>query len=391
VPVAERIWSLQYSSDNQELLVGVENGKTATYEADKQSYGGLSSSFKLRQPSLKLVDVFGPSFDFDSSSVLGEESVVSIKWDGLVTFQEAQLVSPMYDILDRLDFSPDGRILAAGGKRGSTHVWDLTTNQALYKNLYFLPFGDPIAPDGSSIALIVPRSIRTSSGNELIEDIYQIKELSGSQETRDLDQAIPDANVSYSSDGTMLIASNLESSRAWEYTNGNEADISGYTYSGCRITISGNDSQVRLQVNSPAGIFPLLDDEHVDSLCPKTHQFRRTLTAFSHDLRLIVYMDSNGSLAGYDVLKKSSAWQPYHIPSTTKIITLAISPDGSLIALGDESGHIQFVNGRTGEFLSEIPGNFGVLHAIEFSEDGKKLATAGQDGVVRLFGIIGPQ
>ena len=388
VPVKERIWSLQYSPDNKQLLVGVDNGKTITYDAEKQSYGGLSSPFKLRQPSLKLVDVFGASFDFDSSSVLGQENVVSINWDGQVTFREAQLVSPMYDILDRLDFSPDGRILAAGGKRGSTHVWDLTTNQALYKNLYFLPFGDPIAPDGSSVALIVPRSIRTSSGNELIEEIYQIKELSGSQETRDLSQVIPDANVGYSSDGTMLIAASLENSRAWEYTNGNEAEISGHTYSGCRITTSGNDSQDHLQVNSPAGIFPLLDDEHVDSLCPKTHQFRRTLTAFSNDLNLMVYMDSNGSLAGYDVLRQSSAWQPYHIPATTKVTTLAVSPNGSLIALGDESGHIQFVNGTSGEFIGEIVGNFGIVHAVEFSEDGKKLATAGQDGVVRVFGVV---
>ncbi|HLO16965.1 MAG TPA: protein kinase [Anaerolineales bacterium] len=388
VPVQERIWSLQYTRDNQELLVGVDAGKTVTYEAPRQGYGGLSSSFKIPLPPLRLVDVFGSAFDFDSFSVSGGNEVVSINWDGQVTNQQGQLISPMYDILDRLDFSPDGTVLAAGGRRGSTHVWDLRTNQPLYKNLYFLPFGDPIAPDGKSIALIVPKTIPRSSGKELIEDIYQIKELSGSQSTRDLAQTIPDANVGYTSDGTIFIAANLKKSRAWEYTNGNETHLAGYAYTGCWITTSANNNKDRLQVDSAAGTFPGGDDEHIDNLCPKTYQFRGSLPAFSNDLNLMVYINSNGALEGYDVLRKTSPWPPYQIQSPTKVTVLAISPDGSLIAIGSATGKILFINGKTGEFIDELVGNFGTVLSIEFSEDGKKIATAGEDGVVRVFGIL---
>ena len=45
-------------------------------------------------------------------------------------------------------------------------------------------------------------------------------------------------------------------------------------------------------------------------------------------------------------------------------------------------------NGKTGELRSEIVGNFGRLQAIEFSEDGKKIATTGTDGIARVFGIV---
>ena len=388
VPVAKRIWSLQYIRDDKELLVGVEEGKTINYEAARQVYGGLPSRFTLLLPSTRLVDVFGPRFGFDSSAVFGGDRIISVNWDGQVTNQQAQLVSPMYDVLDHVDFSPDGTILAAGGKRGSTHVWNLTTNQPLYKNLYFMPFGDPIAPDGASIALIVPKSIRLSSGNTLIEDIYQIKNLSGSQSTRDLSQALPEANVGYTPDGTILIAANLKTSKAWEYTNGNETHLRGYNYTGCWITTSAGDNQNRLQVNSPAGIFPPGDDIHVNNLCPKVYQFRSSLPAFSADLNLMVYINPNGALEGYDVVKQTSVWPPYQIKDPRQVTVLAVSPDGSIIAVGSADGSILFLNGKTGEFMSELTGNFGTLETIKFSEDGTKLATAGQDGIVRIFGIV---
>lgn len=386
VPVKERVWSLEYIRNNQELLVGVDDGKAITYDAIRQEYGGVSLSFEIPLPSLKLVEVFGPDFDFDSFSVFRQNSAISANWDGQVTIQQSQFVSGMYDLLDRLDFSPDGTILAAGGKRGSTHIWNLTTNQPIYKNLYFLPFGDPIAPDGSSIALIVPKSIRTST-TVLIEDIYQIKNLSGSQSTLDLSQTIPNANVGYTNNGSIFIAANLTSSKAWDYSNGSETRLNGYPQTGCWVTASATDIKNRLQVNSAAGIFQQWDDEHIDSLCPKTYQHRGVVSAFSNDLSFMAYINSNGLLEGYDVLKKISPWSPYQIEDPHEVTAMAISPDGSIIAVGDRSGNMVIINGRTGEFISKIIGNFGVLHAIEFSEDGTKIATSGSDGIARIFGI----
>jgi WD40 repeat protein/serine/threonine protein kinase len=388
IPVGQRIWSLQYIRDDKELLVGEDGGKTVDYEAARQVYQGLSSHFKIPLPSTRLVDVFGSSFGFDSFSVFGGDRIISLNWDGQVTDQQSQLIDPMYDVLDRLDFSPNGAVLAAGGKRGSTHVWNLTTNAPLYKNLYFLPFGDPITPDGASIALIVPKEIKLASGNTLTEDIYQIKDLSGSQSTHDLSQTIPGANVGYTPDGTMLIAANLKISKAWEYSNGNEAHLQHYPETGCQVTASASNNQDRLQVNSPAGLLPSGDDAHVKSLCPKIYQFQNSLPAFSADMNLMVYINANGALEGYDVVKQGSAWAPYQLKSPAQVKVVAVSPDGSIVAVGNTDGRILFVDGKTGTFVSELTGNFGKLETIKFSDDGKQMATAGEDGVVRIFGIV---
>jgi len=387
VPVQERIWSLEYIRDNQELLVGVDNGNSVTYDATRKEYEGISYSFELPSIPLDLVDVFGPKFSFDSFSVFRNGSVISLNWDGQVKVQQNQLISPMYDILDRLDFSPDGTVLAAGGRRGSTHIWNLTSNQVLYKNLYFLPFGDSISPDGKAIALIVPKAITLSSGKTLNNDNYQLKSLSGTEFTRDLSKALPDANVGYTSNGSIFIAANLKQSKAWDFGNGSETRLNGYAYTGCWVTASANNIKEKLQVNSPAGLIPPGDDNRINNLCPKSFAFRNSLPAFSRDLSLMVYIDSNSALAGFDVLKNSPAWPPYLLKDFAKVTVLAVLPDGSVIAAGDESGKILFFNGKTGEFLSDTVGNFGVVRAIQFSDDGTKIATAGDDGLARVFGI----
>jgi WD40 repeat protein len=271
-----------------------------------------------------------------------------------------------------------------GGRRGSTLVWGLETNQIIYQNFYTMPFGGPLAPDGNSIALIVPDTTSNRGGN-----IYQIRNFSGSPTTIDLTETLPNANVGYAKNGTVFIAANLNISKAWDESSGNEVRVNAIDYFGCRITVSESNINDRLLGNSETGIFQPGDDDQalIDNLCPRTSRFRGIPSAFSKNLKLIAFVNANGALEGYDVSTKTTIWK-YQLPDPKVITAIAISPDGSIVAMGNTSGQITFFNGETGEMLGEIVGNFGKVQAILFSDDGTKIATTGSDGIARVFGIV---
>jgi WD40 repeat protein len=380
--VASRIWSIQYIHDDNDLLVGTDDGKSLTYDASRIEYEGIPLIFEMPARQKKLYDVYGSNFDFASHSVFRGDNTISINWNGEVIYQRNQIVSPMFDNLDHLDFSPDGSILAAGGRYGSTHVWNLTTNQPLYKNFYEMPFGDSISPDGSTIAIIVP------ANDARVGDLYQLKKLTGAQTTVDLSTVLPNSRVGYTQDGSIFIAADMMTAKAWDIASGIDVDVQAQDYFGCRIAAPKKNVRDRLLVYSAIDIFLAGDDAHMDSLCPKSFQVRNSVSAFSRDLRLLAFINANGLLEAYDVLGRAMPWPPYRLEDGFAVTSMAVSPDAAIIAVGDASGRILFFDGGRGQMLGEIVANFGSLQAIKFSDDGTKIATAGTDGVVRVFGIV---
>jgi len=381
IPVKERIWSLDYIENNTKLLAGIDNGNAKTYSASQLEYEGVSLRFTIQPPPKDLVDIFGPRFEFDSHSVAYGTDIISLRWDGRVTVQNTEIVQPMYDILDRVDFSPDGTILASGGRRKTTNVWNLNTNQVMYRSQNELPFGDPIAPNGSSVVILVSKTARiTQTGEHIIDESYLQVPLSGGSIAGELSEAITDAMVSYARNGAVFTSGSLTKSKTWDYTSGFESFSNGSPYTGCWVTYSTNDQEI-LQINSAAGTLPDWN-ELAKNICAKS--IGAILPAFSNNLTVMAYVNPSGLIEGYDTATKQILWR--YTPDN-RITALAITPDGSIVAAGTENGKIVFVNAQNGDLLIEVVGNFGAIRAMKFSDDGRKLATAGDDGTTRLFGI----
>jgi len=376
IPVTERIWSLQYTDNDEKLLAGIDNGEHQTYQASKLRYGGVSLNYKIEPISLPLVKIFGFDFAFDSYTISPgtADDVLSFRWDGEVVRNGVKLLAPFYDSQDRLDFSEDGTVLAAGGKYGTIAVWNIEDNRVLYRNRAILPRGDPISPDGQNVVIEA-------------ESIYKLIGLADGKERREYSVIVTDGVVSYADQGTVLIAGNLRESKVWDYESGYETFFDSHPENGCLVTSSANNQEI-LQVNSAAGRVPAWT-ENTKAFCAKSFLYVNSISALSTDMQLLVYRNSNGLVEGFDLVSKQLLWKyPLASKPDSKVTALAVSSDGSVVAVGSENGKVLLLDGKNGELLAELAGNFGAVQALKFSNDDRKLATAGFDGAVRIFGVV---
>jgi WD40 repeat protein len=73
------------------------------------------------------------------------------------------------------------------------------------------------------------------------------------------------------------------------------------------------------------------------------------------------------------------------IPCTRSLNTLALSPDGSLLAAGNDAHSIEVWNAKTGKLLHTLRGHDAYLSATAFSPSGKVIASGAHDRAIRLW------
>lgn len=180
-----------------------------------------------------------------------------------------------------------------------------------------------------------------------------------------------------------LAASSMNEVRIFALPDPNER-------SGKKISISGGwvdhlAWSCYLATASMDGTIRLLDEtgeEGVQTLKTADDGYANHL-AISQDCQHIL-VGKNRSI----YLWQPPDWKALPTWTTSDTITsLEISPDGSVVAVGLADGKVQFLERKTGALLREFPAHTGLVNALDFTADGRYLASGGGDGVVMVWGV----
>ena len=312
------------------------------------------------------------------------KTIVSVTWGGDICISDIitgkpkkTFAVPTTDSVFSVAFSPDGKIVAIGSSDGNIYLSDLNTGKLKRKltghseDVQSVVF----SPDG-----------RTLASSSYLDETVRIWDAHTGEHKRTLTGHTGDIEgLAFSPDGKMLVSSGSGDGtiRFWDVRTGDETDtIAGHTdyvYSVAfnpdgKFFASGYaDGSIRFW-NAETGL-------HLETFKPN---YDASCLVFSLDGKTLAFA------SGIDI-----RLQDAHTGEEKMLLTghtwgmhsMALSPDGDILASGSEDMTIRLWDMHTGEHKRTLNGHKHRIYSVAFSPDGKTLASGSDDNTVRLWSV----
>jgi WD40 repeat protein/predicted Ser/Thr protein kinase len=273
-------------------------------------------------------------------------------------------------------FSPNGQILASGGRNNIIQLW----NWRIGKRLHTFP---EVSSDLWSIAISPDGQLLASGHRE--GNTIKLWNLGTGKLLRPLTgHSNHLRSVAFSPDGQTLASGGADNTiKLWRVSTGELLHtFTGHTKTVTSVAFS-SDGKTLASAS---------DDETIKLWRLDTMKLDRPLEGHSGEVLSVAFSPDGQTLASSSADKTIKLWNPRtgELRSTLPghsswIWSVAFSPDGQYIASGSYDESIKLWNLRTGKELKTLTGHSGRVWSIAFNPDGQTLASSGDDGTVKIW------
>ena len=404
---------IAYSPDGLLLATGGDAGNVIVWDAEN---GEMRSDYTLGGI------IHAVAFSSDGRLAAGSEDGFAKIWDLKASYETVSL--PRQSGYYSLTFIPDGRLVTAG-QDGTARVWDTVTglelltlagHQSTVVDVAASPQGDRIATSGYDGTVKVWETI---PGHELLTlhghnavvwnvayspDGSQIASASIDGTARILDAdsgkllmtlvqgSEPDdgfTGLAFHPNGKKLATGSLGGSVAiWDLNSGTILKrLEGHTNMVVGLTFSPDGTRLAsASWDQTAKVWDVATGMEITTFTGHAKNALLVGIAFSPDGKQVFSSGADRQLVR--VWDAETGLQTGTFPDEGKdVYGLALSPDGAILALGNQDGDIILWEVATGKLLHLLTGHAGLINALEFSQDGQKLASASFDRLAKVWDV----
>jgi WD40 repeat protein len=291
---------------------------------------------------------------------------------------------------EQVEFSPDGKLLAAGDTLTSLSLWDVATG-SLYRRFHGveIEMGFAFAPDGK----------RMVTGGRY----FRYWDIARGQEIHRYPQRAAVVAVAFTPDGKALVTADGLAIRLWDAPTGREiprfkgrhefrnllypTDGAGREYRA----LGGRQPKIQAMAITPDGktLASGADDGSLWLWDLSTGREIRQVQGLTGSIESLAFAPSGKTFAAVDergiwLVDTNSGKEIHHFPGAAKGCnrSLSFAPDGTTLASAHDQG-LSLWNVQANRVWLELAHPWS--RCVVFARDGTRLATGDMNGVIRVW------
>jgi WD40 repeat protein len=266
--------------------------------------------------------------------------------------------------------SPDGKLLAVASSLG-VYLYDAETLEEMGFIEVVRAHSLAFSPDGDILAV-------ASTGGTIelwqMSDRTQLRTLDGHEDWI--------GGIAFSPEGSVLASASWDKTvRLWQVEDGTILRVIEEPSRATKVSFSPNGSVLAWGREDGMLLLLDLDDEDAQPRALEEHEFMVVGIAFSPDSQSVISGGSDGTL----VFRNVGDGAIYKGLKADLLHSLALSPDGSALALGTYTGQVRVAQAADDPMQVEtLEGHAGPVESVAFLPDGT-LVSGSRDGTVRFW------